>query len=359
MVASPEHLNLYSEQTGLALLDALNVAVLLVSEHRVHYMNQSAEALSGTTRNRVEGMSFDDLFDCPVDIEALVRRTLDTSGSTEIREIELVVLNDPEHRLDVDMTAMPFDDNLVVLEIRDVANRLRIDRDNELKSQNSVSRTIIKQLAHEIKNPLGGLRGAAQLLARRLPSPDLQEYTDVIIHEADRLVHLVDAMLGPNRPTHRKSMNLHRVLDHVFTLISSEAGEHVDVIRDYDPSLPDVLIDEDQITQAVLNLARNAMQALGKQGTIVLRSRVEAGFTIGETRHALVARIDVQDSGEGVPEELREQIFYPLVTGRVEGVGLGLALALDLAHRHDGLIKLQPGSPTVFSLYLPLNKEKQ
>ena len=347
------------DEAGYALLDALNVSVIVLDERHVRYMNQSAEALSGTTRNRINGLGFDDLFDCAVDIRALAKRTLETGGSTEIREIELVAYSNPEHRLEVDITVMPFDGSQAVLEIRDVANRLRIDRDNELKSQNTVSRTIVKQLAHEIKNPLGGLRGAAQLLARRLPSPDLQEYTDVIIHEADRLVHLVDAMLGPNRPTHRKSMNLHRVLDHVYTLLSSEAGDQVQVIRDYDPSLPKVLIDEDQITQAILNLARNAMQAIPEQGTIVLRSRIEPGFTIGETRHALVARVDVEDSGSGVPEELREQIFYPLVTGRIEGVGLGLALALDLAHRHDGLIKLQPGSPTVFSLYLPLSKDEQ
>ncbi len=345
---------------GMALLDALNVSVIVLdAELNMLFMNQAAEALSGTTRNRVVGLKFHDLFNGGGgdSIITLVSRTLEMSGSMEIRELELVPLGDPEHRLDVDVTAIPFDDNCIVLELRDVANRLSIERDNELKSQNLVSRTITKQLAHEIKNPLGGLRGAAQLLARRLPTPDLQEYTDVIIHEADRLVHLVDAMLGPNKPTHRKPTNLHRVLNRVYTLVSSEASEHVKIERDYDPSLPDILIDEDQITQTVLNLARNALQAIGHSGHIVFRSRVEPGFTIGEKRHALVARIDIQDSGSGVPCELREQIFYPLVTGRTDGVGLGLALALDLAHRHNGLIKLQPGTPTVFSLYLPLIRE--
>lgn len=358
MAASSAHLPVRFDDAGYRLLDALNAGVVVLDEqYNVTYINQAGEVLAGTTRHRAIGTNLGALFDHVESLNALVDRAFEMRGSVVIRELELVLLSNPEHRRQVDVTAMPVDDHSVVLELRDVAHRLRIDRDNELKSQNSVSRTITKQLAHEIKNPLGGLRGAAQLLARRLPTPDLQEYTDVIIHEADRLVHLVDAMLGPNRPTHRKKTNLHRVLDHVFTLISSEAGDGVVVERDYDPSLPQVLIDTDQITQAVLNLARNALQATGEEGRIVLRSRVEPGFTIGETRHALVARVDLQDSGAGVPEALREQIFYPLVTGRTEGVGLGLSIALDLAHRHDGLIKLQPGTPTVFSLYLPLIRD--
>ncbi|MEM7081380.1 MAG: nitrogen regulation protein NR(II) [Pseudomonadota bacterium] len=346
-----------------ALLDALNVSILVVdTSGTLQYMNQAAEALSGTTRNRVIGQSLSDVFDDDGQIYDLIDRTVRSGGSMEIHETELVPFHDPEHRTAVDVTAMPLATNTLILELRDVTNRLRIERDNELKSQNSVSRTITRQLAHEIKNPLGGLRGAAQLLARRLPTQDLQEYTDVIIHEADRLVHLVDAMLGPNRPTHRKLINLHRILDRVFTLIRSEAAESVEVFRDFDPSLPKLLIDEDQITQTLLNLARNALQAVsdiedGPQ-RIVFRSRVESGFTIGAKRHTMVARVDVEDTGAGVPDELREQIFYPLVTGRIEGVGLGLSLALDLAHRHDGLIKLQPAAPTVFSLYLPLSMEE-
>ncbi|MFK8032294.1 MAG: nitrogen regulation protein NR(II) [Gammaproteobacteria bacterium] len=347
------------DDAGYRLLDGLNVGVVVLDEHYVvTYLNQAGEELAGTTRNRAIGLNIGELFDRVESINALVDRAFEMRGSLEIRELDLFLLSDPDHRRQVDVTAMPIDAHTVVLELRDVAHRLRIDRENELKSQNTVSRTITKQLAHEIKNPLGGLRGAAQLLARRLPTPDLQEYTDVIIHEADRLVHLVDAMLGPNKPTHRESTNLHRVIDHVCTLIRSEAGEGVVVERDYDPSLPKVLIDVDQITQAVLNLARNALQATGEKGRIVFRTRVEPGFTIGGKSHALVARVDLQDSGAGVPQELREQIFYPLVTGRTEGVGLGLAIALDLANRHDGLIKLQSGTPTVFSLYLPLIKEQ-
>lgn len=355
MAANLKQVTLY-DAPGFALLDALNVAVFVVNaDYEVTYVNQAGEALSETARHRAVGSPLDALFNHDDQLNQLIDRALEERGSVDLRELELVLMSDPDHRRQVDVTGLSIEERSVVLEVRDVAHRLRVDRDNELKSQNSVSRTITRQLAHEIKNPLGGLRGAAQLLARRLPTPDLREYTDVIIHEADRLVDLVDTMLGPNRPTHRKNMNLHRVLDHVYTLVVSEAGKHIQVERDYDPSLPNVLIDEDQITQTVLNLARNAMQAVGDEGRIVFRSRVEAGFTIANVRHALVARVDIEDSGAGVPKELREQIFYPLVTGRTEGVGLGLSLALDLAHRHDGLIKLQPGSPTVFSLYLPLS----
>lgn len=343
-----------------SVLDMLNTSVVLLdSKLRIIHLNQAAELLTGTSIRQVLLLQLDSLFDSGPEIAELCIRVLEQNGSMGIRELELVSLNAPEQRLDVDITISPIESGGVLMELRNIADRLRIKRDRELHSQNTVSRTIIRQLAHEIKNPLGGVRGAAQLLSRRLPSPDLQEYTDVIISETDRLVNLVDAMLGPNRPTHRKLMNLHKVLDHVVKLTAIDAPAEVTVSRDYDPSLPELLIDEDQMTQAILNLVRNAIQAVGKSGIVILRTRVEPSFTLGETKHALVARVDIVDSGQGVPKDLREQIFYPLVTGRVDGVGLGLAITLDLAHRHDGLIKLQPGSPTTFSLYLPIAAPKE
>jgi two-component system nitrogen regulation sensor histidine kinase GlnL len=216
---------------------------------------------------------------------------------------------------------------------------------------------MIKQLAHEIKNPLGGLRGAAQLLERELQGESLREYTQVIIGEADRLAALVDSMAGPNRAPSKTQINVHEICEHVYHLVRAEAGAAIVVDRDYDPSLPNATLDRNQIIQALLNVARNALQALSGSGRISFRTRALSNVTIGSARHRLVASVQVEDNGPGVPAELRSSIFYPLVTGRANGSGLGLAVAQELVTRNGGLIEFEsePGR-TVFTLLLPLGE---
>jgi len=175
----------------------------------------------------------------------------------------------------------------------------------------------------------------------------------VIIRESDRLVGLVDRMLGPSGPTQFQDTNIHRVLQHVNRLVAAEAGDVLTLVEDYDPSLPDISIDEDRVIQAVLNVMRNALQAIDGKGTITLRTRAISGFTIADHRHALVLRIDIADSGPGISNELKDRLFFPLVTGRASGTGLGLTVAQDLVSRHGGLIKVTSQNPTVFSLYFP------
>jgi two-component system nitrogen regulation sensor histidine kinase GlnL len=228
-------------------------------------------------------------------------------------------------------------------------------RDSALLVQQGGSRVMARQLAHEIKNPLGGLRGAAQLLERELPSAELKEYTRVIIGEADRLCALVDSLLGPARAVVRAPVNVHELIDHVFRLARAEAPSGVAIERDYDPSLPAIRLDRDLIVQAMLNLARNAVQAVGERGQLMLRSRALMNATIGTERHRIVASLQFEDDGPGVPPELGETIFYPLVTARAGGTGLGLAVAQDIATRHGGIIEFdsRPGR-TVFSLLLPM-----
>jgi two-component system, NtrC family, nitrogen regulation sensor histidine kinase GlnL len=202
---------------------------------------------------------------------------------------------------------------------------------------------------------LGGLRGAAQLLERELQEAELREYTRVIIGEADRLATLVDSIAGPSRAPHKTLINVHEICEHVYHLLRAEARAAVIVERDYDPSLPDSMLDRHQMIQALLNVARNALQALGDVGRITLRSRALSNVSIGPARHRLVASLQVEDNGPGVPEALRSSIFYPLVTGRPNGTGLGLAVAQELVTRNGGLIEFesQPGR-TVFTLLLPL-----
>ena len=242
----------------------------------------------------------------------------------------------------------------VIVELSDATQWRQIDREHALISQRDASRRMIRQLAHEIRNPLGGLRGAAQLLERELPTPELREFTRIIIGEADRLTSLTDSLLGPVRRPQRKDVNVHEVLERVVALIASEHREAVKLIRDYDPSLPPLSADPDQLMQALLNITRNAVQSIAQDGYVIFRTRALTNFPIGAIRHKLVLSIEIEDNGPGVPADLAESIFYPLVTGRPDGTGLGLPISQDLVSRHGGLIEYQsrPGR-TVFTVRLP------
>jgi two-component system nitrogen regulation sensor histidine kinase GlnL len=242
----------------------------------------------------------------------------------------------------------------LLVELTPLDRQLRISREENLLAQQSVSRALTRNLAHEIKNPLGGLRGAAQLLERELADPALKEYTSIIIGEADRLQNLVDRMLGPNSIPRKREINVHQVVERVRQLVAAEVPSRVRLIRDYDPSIPPLVGDPDQLIQAVLNIVRNAMQAVGKEGDITLRTRTLRQFTIGHVRHKLVIKIDIVDTGPGIPAEIMEQIFYPMVSGRPGGTGLGLSIAQTIISQHGGLIECtsEPGN-TCFSLLLP------
>ena len=243
----------------------------------------------------------------------------------------------------------------LMVEMSDVTRRQRINRENALLIQHGAGRQMIRQLAHEIKNPLGGIRGAAQLLGKQLQDEELEEYTSVIISEADRLAGLVDTLLGPGGPPNKQQSNVHELFEYVMRLIQEEAANEIDVRRDYDPGLPAMYVDRDQLVQALLNLVRNAVVALGGQGRITLRSRAIMNFTIGDTRHSVVASLEIEDDGPGIPTDLQDSVFYPLVTNRPDGTGLGLPVAQELISRHHGLIEFEsrPGR-TVFFVRIPL-----
>ncbi|MDH5572358.1 MAG: nitrogen regulation protein NR(II), partial [Gammaproteobacteria bacterium] len=247
----------------------------------------------------------------------------------------------------------------MLLEITPINRLLRIVRDENRLSQQDATREILRGLAHEIKNPLGGLRGAAQLLEKQLDSAELKEYTGVIISEADRLQKLLNRILGPNTLPDKQLLNIHEVLERVRSVVSVEAGQGISLRRDYDPSIPEFSADLDQLVQAILNIVRNAVQAMGDKGEVVLKTRVERKFSIGQNCHKLVARINIEDTGAGVPDDLKEKIFFPMVTGRAEGTGLGLSIALSIIERHGGVIecKSEPGH-TVFSILIPIESRE-
>lgn len=244
----------------------------------------------------------------------------------------------------------------MLLEMADIEHHQRMSHEGRLLTQNESVEAVVRGLAHEIRNPLGGLRGAAQLLERELggrAAGDLAEYTGIIISEADRLSLLVDRLLMPDAPAERAPVNLHRVTEHVCALVEAQAAPRVAIARDYDPSIPTLLGSFDQLVQAVLNVVRNAVQAGGER--IAIRTRVVHQAHIGRRQHSLAGRIDVVDNGPGVPPDLAESVFFPMVSGRAEGSGLGLPIAQSLVSRHGGIIEHgREAGETTFSIVLPL-----
>ena len=349
----------YTTHPNTPLVDALHTAVLVVSEqNQVLKLNQAAEKLFGISARQVRGKDLQALL---MDSEALVdlaAKVHTERQSFSLRTLELDLR--PERSVILDCHASPShfaDAPCVLLELHDVTEHERIQREAELIKQHGVSRTIVRQLAHEIKNPLGGIRGSAQLLSRKLQQKENQKFIDVIISEVDRLVNLVDSMLGPGRPLQLKPTNIHQVIDRGLELIASEMGPRVSLQRDYDPSLPELQLDSDQILQAVLNLLRNACQALNDRGEIIVRTRAEFSSSPTLDRNRLYATIEIQDNGSGIPEDLGDKIFFPLVSGREGGTGIGLALVQELIERHKGRVEYRsrPGE-TVFTVMLPINR---
>ncbi len=320
-------------------------------------MNASAEGLFGISRNQVQGRKIGELLPGLDSLDELIGRARAEQQSFG-QDLTFSVPHQDRINVQVACRVSPFPgdiDGEFILEFFDATQWRHLDREQALISQHGVSRRIIRQLAHEIRNPLGGLRGAAQLLERELTSPELREYTQVIIGEADRLATLTNNLLGPTQKTVLEPINIHEIMERVVLLIQGNAPAGVTVMRDYDPSLPEISLDRDQITQAVLNIFRNAVEAIGEEGTITVRTRALTGFLIGARRHALVISIEIEDDGPGIPDDIEDSIFFPLVTGRYGGTGLGLPLAQDLVSRHDGLIEFEsaPGR-TVFMIRLPL-----
>jgi len=344
------------------ILDNLNTAVLLFDDAlQLVYINPAGEMLFAVSARHVLGQRANDLVSCPDHpVEPRLREALATHHPFTEREVNITVADGRSIR--VNCTALPlhhFDaPPELLMELHQVDRQLRITREEQLISQHQATQALIRGLAHEIKNPLGGLRGAAQLLEQELPNKSLRDYTRIIIDEADRLQKLMDRMLGPNRIPQERRVNIHHVLEHVRGLLLAASPSGPEIVRDYDPSIPDLVGDPDRLIQALLNIVRNAVAAAGNAGQIVLRTRVLRQFTIGNRRHRLVLRVEVEDNGPGIPVALQERIFFPMVSGQPGGTGLGLPIAQELINQHGGLIECEtrPGR-TQFYVYLPLEPD--
>lgn len=342
------------------ILDNLNGAVALFgADLRLRYLNPAAEMLLGGSARQLLGMSFTDLLMPREAVIEQLREAVNSHHPFSKHEQIIDLFNGKEITADFTATVLhsPFGESEILFEITPIDRLLRITREDTLLAQQVATRDLLRGLAHEIKNPLGGLRGAAQLLERELHSEEQKEYTRVIIDEADRLQKLVNRLLGPSGMPKTQEISIHEIIEYVRSLVQAEDEGDVAMHRDYDPSIPDIVGDPDLLIQALLNIVSNARQALGKQGNITIRTRVLRKFTIGQRQYRLAVKIDVIDDGPGIPEDIKDKIFFPMVTGRAEGTGLGLSIAQRLVHQHGGLIECesQPGH-TIFSILLPINK---
>ncbi|WP_207060831.1 nitrogen regulation protein NR(II) [Motiliproteus sp. SC1-56] len=346
------------------LLDNLSSAVLLLDRDRcLRYINPAGEMLFEISAKRVEGENIVGLVRDHAGFYQIIDDAVSAGHAFTRREAQLQLHSGRELVADYSVTPLAADQGgYLLLEIQPRDRLMRISREEDARAQQQTTRELIRGLAHEIKNPLGGIRGAAQLLDRALPDASLSDYTQVIIGEADRLQNLVDRMLGPRTMPKIQPLNIHLILERIYSLISAETDGKLEVIRDYDPSIPDVEGDEEQLIQAFLNVVRNAVQALTEGDVeaprVILRTRAIRQFTLGTERHRLVCQIAIIDNGPGIPEALKEILFYPMISGRAEGTGLGLSIAQSVINQHSGLIECQsePGC-TEFLIYLPLEQK--
>lgn len=343
--------------TGL-LLNHLVTAVLVINDElELLYTNVATEQLLGVSNNKLLELSFPNHYQTlAVDLPLLQVAIRDNQGLT-VNTVSLVTLDGQQHTVDVTLTPIEQENRQALLELRQVDQQRRIHQQLTQDAQQQAAQFLVRNLAHEIKNPLGGLRGAAQLLSRELKEPELNEFTDLIIEQADRLRGLVDRLLGPQKPTQHSLYNIHEVVHKVLQLVNLTLPQNINLTQDYDPSIPDIEMDPDQLQQALLNIVQNAVQALDKAGgNIRIKTRTQHQVTIGTQRHKLVLMLSVIDNGPGINPELMDTLFYPMVTGREQGSGLGLSIAHNFARLHGGRIDCDSSiGRTAFTITLPIN----
>lgn len=345
------------------ILNQMNVAVLTVNrKHRITFMNYAAESLIGYSRLQTLDHDLDEFFDLfPIEPRTF-NSVLESYQSFTLREIAMKPLGQ-QNSIKVNVTLSPLDTDEVILEVEPMDRILQISREDLIYSSLNASKSLIRGLAHEIRNPLGGIRGAAQLLDRELRTVDQKEFTKVIIDEADRLHKLVDRLLGPTNRLKHEPFNIHEVIERVLKLSSlDDRSKQLGIVmhREYDPSLPETDGEADHILQAILNIVTNALDALEDTSDphLIVRTKIVRHFTIGGNQHRICMDVQIENNGPMIPPELQHQIFLPLISAKERGSGLGLAIAQNIIQAHGGLISCE-SEPTFtrFHVYLPVSSE--
>ena len=349
------------DSKALQLFENLYTAIVVIdSELCITSMNTAAENLLSISMRKAAGIRADVLFSRSERFIEIVNRSLKSWHPYTERGVELLLPN--AATITVDCMVTPLLDKAnrehcheVIVEMIDTNSFTKFVREESLSILHDAARESLRGMAHEIKNPLGGLRGAAQLLERELNGNELTEYTNIIISEADRLSKLIDRMVTPDGRMNLSKVNIHEVLEYVQQLVVAESKINIKIERDYDPSLPDLEADREQLIQALLNILRNAVQAIDQGGHIWINTRIKRQCTIRQHIHKLGVQIEIIDDGPGVPREIENSIFYPLVTGRAEGTGLGLSISQSLIQAHGGIIEHERcDNRTIFRIHLPI-----
>jgi len=341
------------------IVENLSTAIVVMDNSlRINKLNSAAEILFGMSQRQALSIPIQAFLLGDSELTSGLERVQQTGLELIEREVKLYIPSKGDIVVDCSIKIVEIDDveePYILLELAQLDFQQRISRDESLHTQQQV----LRGLAHEIKNPLGGLRGAAQLLERELDSDELKEYTNIIISEADRLQNLMTKMLGSHHQPEYTSVNIHEVLQRVRQLVFAEVDNRLVIKGDYDPSIPDLYVDFDQLVQVFLNIVRNAVQALHGTGQIILRTRAVRNISIDQKQYRLAICIEVEGNGPGIAKGLQESMFFPLVTGRPEGTGLGLYLVQNLIQRNKGMVSCisQPGH-TVFSVTFPLEQSR-
>jgi two-component system nitrogen regulation sensor histidine kinase GlnL len=346
------------------IIDNLHTAVIVLGDKlQIVCMNPAAEMLFHISNKRANGKNIRKLIINEHEFFDRLERSLISSHPYNVYEEKLHVHN--KQNIDVDYSVSPIQypgyGKSLLIEFTRLKPQHKLSHEESILSQYEAGKSLLRGLAHEIKNPLGGIRGAAQLLERELHEENNKQFTQVIINETDRLKHLLDRMVGPKNLPTKSNINIHKVLEHVRHLVAAEHTQ-ICISADYDPSIPELYADESMMVQIILNITRNAVTAVSamdrQNGKIVFKTRAQRNCTIGTKSYPLAARIDIEDNGGGVSSEIQEKIFMPMITGHAEGTGLGLSIAQSLAQQHGGLIEFTSDQDkTVFSLLLPIKSQ--
>ena len=337
-------------------MEYLATAVILLDDQsRIAYINPAAEHLFDVSGNNLHGLPLQQVFMHTEQLTSAMQQAIHNNASYIEHDLTLGMHAHGKLHLRCVVTPLRFTKRYLLLEFHPMDRPLKLAREDQMLDQTQANRLLLRNLAHEIKNPLGGIRGAAQLLEQELEKPALREYTQVIIQEADRLRSLMEKLLAPQNASHYSALNIHEVLERVRSVVLAEVPEGLAIQRDYDISLPALVGDKEQLIQVMLNIVRNAAQAMQGSGTIILRTRIARQVTLIKRRHRLAVMVQIIDNGPGIPPELQDKVFYPLVSGRADGHGLGLTLAQDFVSQHHGMIEFdsEPGR-TCFTVLLPL-----
>ena len=359
-------LKLNTENLNTSLLNNLITAVIVLdNDLHVLYINPAAESLMETSDKHSHKLFIGELLLNTKQLIKPLKNVMDNGITFISRKVSLIKANTKSMTVDYSASRLIYqNETFLMLELQELDRSYNISRKQMLISNHETTLGLVRGLGHEIKNPLGGIRGAAQLLAEELPDTELQDYTNVIIEEADRLVGLIDRLTDQYQMPALQLINIHQVLERVYNLVIAETKGSIELIKDYDPSIPEITGDLSQLIQAVLNIVRNAMQALNESETnernpkIILRTRSITHATIGSVMHKLVAKIEIIDNGPGINADIIENIFYPLISGRNNGTGLGLSLSQNILKNHNGLIECESQKGrTNFIISLPLSNE--